>query len=430
MASLEPERNGFKTQDEPHPSEIAPSGAVNGQVGINEIRKAIPAYCFQPSLFWSFYYLFRDLIYSTILIRAFFSIYKYTQDGPYQYLHYPLLILQSFSQGIVWTGLWILAHECGHSAFSTNNILNDSVGFVLHSWLLAPYFSWKSTHRRHHIHANNLDKDLHYVPSTRDAYASGIGIDADGLEDLGEDAPIVLFYRIILQQAIGWNWYILSNITAPTGSLLKQGKSVWRHSHFDPWGSIFRDSEVTSVILSDIGCGLTLTFLWLLRSYLGSFEKLFWFYIVPWCWVNNWIVMITYLHHTHPTLPKYSAEQWTFIHGATATIDRNFGIIGTHFFHNISSDHVAHHLFSKIPHYYGREVTNIIKPLLGNQYHGDGGFSWSELKLAFTRCQYVEEDAEKDRDYFQSSVGKDIEGPHALWYRGGRSPKPEYRMRS
>lgn len=134
--------------------------------------------------------------------------------------------------------------------------------------------------------------------------------------------------------------------------------------------------------------------------------------------------MITYLHHTHPTLPKYSAEQWTFIHGATATIDRNFGIIGTHFFHHISSDHVVHHLFSKIPHYYGREVTNIVKPLLGKQYHGDGGFSWSELKLAFTRCQYVEENADKDHDYFQSSVSKDLGGPRAMWYRGGRIPKP------
>lgn len=114
-------------------------------------------------------------------------------------------------------------------------------------------------------------------------------MDSDVLNDIGEDAPIVLFCRIILQQAIGWNWYILSNITAPPGALLKQRKSVWRHSHFDPWGSIFRDSEVVSVILSDIGCGLTLTFLWFLKIYLGSFEKLVWFYVVPWCWVNNWV---------------------------------------------------------------------------------------------------------------------------------------------
>jgi fatty acid desaturase len=117
--------------------------------------------------------------------------------------------------------------------------------------------------------------------------------------------------------------------------------------------------------------------------------------------------MITDLHHIHPTLLNYSAEQWTFIHGARATIDRNFRIIGTYFFHNISSDHVAHHLFSKIPHYYCREVTNVIKPLLGNQDHGDGVFSWSELKLAFTRCQNVEEDAERDQEHFQKNVEKD-----------------------
>lgn len=202
------------------------SQTFNGKVGNKELREAISAHCFQPSLFWSFFNLFRDLAYYWILIGAFFGIYEYTQDGPYQYLHYLLLLLQSLAQGIVWTGLWILAHECGHSAFSTDNVLNDTIGFVLHSWLLAPYFSWKSTHRRHHIHPNNLEKDLHYVPSRRDAYASEIGVKSDALEDLGEDTPIYLFYRIILQQTIGQNWYILSNITAPIGSLLKQGKSV------------------------------------------------------------------------------------------------------------------------------------------------------------------------------------------------------------
>lgn len=99
---------------------------------------------------------------------------------------------------------------------------------------------------------------------------------------------------------------------------------------------------------------------------------------------------------------------------------------------SVSSEHISstislpttHHLFSKIPHYYGREATHIIKPLLGKQYHGDGAFLWSESKLAFTRCQYVEEDARKDPDYFLSSIEKDVEGPSTMSYRGGCSPKP------
>ena len=69
-------------------------------------------------------------------------------------------------------------------------------------------------------------------------------------------------------------------------------------------------------------------------------------YLQPYMWVNHWIVAITYLHHTHPNLPKFEPEAWTFIKGATATVDREFGFIGKHMFHNIIEFHVIHHLFS------------------------------------------------------------------------------------
>ena len=133
--------------------------------------------------------------------------------------------------------------------------------------------------------------------------------------------------------------------------------------------------------------------------------------------------MITYLHHSSPEIPKYSAEQWTFILGATATMDRDWGLIGTHFFHRISSDHVIHHLFSKIPHYYARDATKAIAPLLGSHYKR-APFNCSELKLAFSKCQWVENDAKKDEAYFGAGSDK-----KAMWYRGGPSPAPEYRQR-
>jgi fatty acid desaturase len=140
--------------------------------------------------------------------------------------------------------------------------------------------------------------------------------------------------------------------------------------------------------------------------------------------------MITYLSHTHPDIPKYSPKEWTFVLGATATMDRSFGFIGTHFFHHISTDHVTHHLFSKIPHYYLPDATKAIVPLLGKQYK-NGVMSWKELKLAFSRCQWVEENVAKDDEYFGTDEKGDVtkKRPIALWYRGGRSPLPEYRMR-
>ena len=141
--------------------------------------------------------------------------------------------------------------------------------------------------------------------------------------------------------------------------------------------------------------------------------------------------MTTYLHHTSPKVPKYDASSWTFVRGATATIDRDFGIIGTHFFHNISSDHVTHHLFSKIPHYYAPIATAAIVPLLGKQYHDRGSFTYGDLKEAFSKCQWVEEDEVKDKEFGLAACadGKVAETDRALWYRAGVSPAPEFRMR-
>ena len=41
------------------------------------------------------------------------------------------------------TGIWVIAHECGHQAFSKYQLVNDGVGLVFHSCLLVPYFSWQ-----------------------------------------------------------------------------------------------------------------------------------------------------------------------------------------------------------------------------------------------------------------------------------------------
>lgn len=240
----------------------------------------------------------------------------------------------------------VIGHESGHSNFSTSTLLNDIVGWTLHSALLTPYFSWKSSHRRHHIYANNLAKDHNYVPPQREEYANSLLFDVNRLEELTEDSPIVTFLRIVLQQVIGFPWYLLTNITASQGSLHKpHSKNFLGNSHFLPHSTIFRPEEGHLILLSDIGIGLMAAGLYYAASKVG-FGLVALLYLQPYMWVNHWIVAITYLHHTHPDLPKFEPEAWTFLKGATATVDREFGFIGKHMFHNIIEFHVIHHLFS------------------------------------------------------------------------------------
>ena len=240
----------------------------------------------------------------------------------------------------------MLGHECGHGAFSPSAKLNDTVGFVLHALLLTPYFSWRSTHRRHHIYANNLALDHNYVPPEKEEYVSSVEISFGKYEDLLEDSPIIILLRIILQQVIGFPWYLLTNISAAPGSLVRNPSTKpLGNSHFAPTGSLFRDSEFTSIFMSDFGLAAVSVGLCFAGRHIG-FGMLALLYVQPYMWLNHWIVAITYLHHTHPHLPKFEAESWTFLKGATATIDRDFGWIGRHLFHGIIEYHVVHHLFS------------------------------------------------------------------------------------
>lgn len=229
------------------------------------------------------------MIYSAILLGGLDYLLNTPLVTESSTLYYLTVNTYGFCQGIVWTGIWVIGHDCGHSAFSRSGLVNDLVGFLLHSSLLAPYFSWKSTHRRHHIFANHIEKDLNYIPPNQEDYTTKIGKAVEILDEVGQDAPFVLFLRIFLQQAIGWNWYIISNITCPPTAVVKKEMSIWRHSHFDPWGALFRDSEKLAVVLSDVGCLSTICLLYSLYTWLGSFETLFWIYIVPWTWCNHWI---------------------------------------------------------------------------------------------------------------------------------------------
>ena len=311
----------------------------------------------------------RDLLLAVVLVGAAFICIP---QIPHKGLRYAAWALYGYVQGLVMTGIWVrdtyirvqihkgsiltpfkvLGHECGHGAFSPSPLLNDAVGFMLHSLLLTPYFSWKSSHRRHHIYANHMEKDHNYVPPLFDQYTSSLLFRIDKVEELTEDSPIVTFLRIILQQVTGFPWYLLTNITAAPGSLHRpKSTKPLGNSHFTPRGTLFRPEEAPFILLSDVGLAITAFSLWYASAKFGS-AMVALMYLQPYLWVNHWIVAITYLHHTHPELPKFEPEAWTFIKGATATVDRDFGIAGKYLFHGIIEFHVIHHLFSYVTIFY------------------------------------------------------------------------------
>ncbi|POR37713.1 Delta(12) fatty acid desaturase [Tolypocladium paradoxum] len=351
---------------------------------ISTLRAAIPKHCFQPSAATSLGYLVRDILLIASLAWAAIALIPTIPDFPTRTIAW---IVYGFIQGLVCTGLWILGHEAGHGAFSKHPRLNDIVGFVAHSSLLVPYFSWKFSHHRHHMYTGHMEKDMAFVPKTRADYLKA----TFAVFEMLEDTPAYQLVSLVFHQLFGWLLYLTLNVSAGHGSLQMPSSSILGRSHFAPNSAVFRRSEAPYIVLSDIGICIALFCLYKLSGVVGTSTVLL-AYAQPYFWVHHWLVAITYLHHTHMEVPHYDLQSWTFVKGALATVDREFGFVGRHLFHGIIEYHVVHHLFPRIPFYYAEEATEAIKPLLGDLYRRDERSFMGQLWSNFTKCKFVEAD--------------------------------------
>ncbi|KAI9819802.1 MAG: Oleate hydroxylase fah12 [Thelocarpon impressellum] len=367
---------------------------------IKQIRDAIPARCFQRSGVRGLAYVARDVL-TLAATFVLFNRLVTPEHVPSTPARAGLWALYTVIQGLVGTGLWVLAHECGHQSFSTSKTLNDTVGWLCHSALLVPYFSWKISHGKHHKATGHLERDMVFVPKTRETFADGVGRLGHELSELMEETPIATAFMLVKQQLGGWPVYLLSNVTGHDfHERQAEGRGKGKSNgfgggvnHFDPTSPLYEAKDAKLIMLSDLGLAITGATLFLIgRNY--GWANLFVWYFVPYLWVNHWLVAITFLQHTDPSLPHYEAGSWSYTRGAAATIDREFGFIGRHLFHGIIETHVLHHFVSTIPFYHADEATEAIKPVMGRHYRSDVaggplGFLRSLWRSA-RACQWIE----------------------------------------
>lgn len=155
----------------------------------------IPDHCKVKSTAKSMQYA----VFSMSLVLVCFVVGRYI---PLSLWALPLWIAYWAVSGTVVTGLWVVAHECGHGAFSDNKLLQvcvsgcfcsrldfqlfsslclsnallcsigtvshfqDAVGYILHSVVLVPYFSWQRSHAVHHSRTNHVTEGETHVPYT------------------------------------------------------------------------------------------------------------------------------------------------------------------------------------------------------------------------------------------------------------------------
>jgi len=336
---------------------------------LGQLKNAIPPHCFKRSLLRSFSYV----VYDVALASLFYYIAtRYISSLPYPYSYIAWPVYWAF-QGCILTGVWVIAHECGHHAFSDYQWVDDLVGLVLHSFLLVPYFSWKYSHRRHHSNTGSLERDEVFVPKTK--------AEVPWYNKYFNNPPGRLG-SLLITLTLGWPLYLLFNVS---------GRPYDRFAcHYDPYGPIFTDRERAQIYISDVGIVAMTYFLYKVAVAKGL-GFLVCIYGVPLLIVNAFLVTITYLQHTHPALPHYDSSEWDWLRGALSTVDRDYGILNK-VFHNITDTHVAHHLFSTMPHYHAMEATKAIKPILGEYYQFDGMPFYKAIWREAKECLYVEPD--------------------------------------
>lgn len=382
---------------------------------VKDLLSVIPPHCFKRSALRSSLYIFGDLavIYAlyraTIFAEPFITPEHIALPHPalYTFARVALWALYGFAAGLPATGIWVIAHECGHQAFSESKFINNVVGWILHSSLGVPYHSWRITHAKHHASTAHLTNDQVFVPKTRsqlglpalnpsgeDLHGSSVAeeVQKELVEALG-DSPIAAAWGCITYCVVGWPMYLLTNASG-------QKRYPKGTSHFVPKPPLFAPHQHGQVLVSALG-----VFIWaaalIAWTYYRSFAEVFRVYLVPYLWVNHWLILITFLQHTDPLLPHYRAGAFTFPRGALATFDRNLlgGLgsigawIGAVTTHGISETHVLHHVSSKIPHYNAWEASDALHKRLreaGYDLKGAPG-GWGEMVRVMRECRFVED---------------------------------------
>jgi len=272
---------------------------------MKQIHASIPAHCLIPSTSLSILYFLRDILMVVSLLGISLFIHPYIPSSlGYQI---PFFLAYSFMQGLLFTGLWELAHECGHGALFEKKWMNHAMGLFIHSCLLVPYHSWRFTHSTHHKTTNNLERDIAFVPMTREAYDLSnpppptSPKQVDGAEphefitwpdwhqihSYMEDTPIFVLTHLFFHQLIAWPLYLsINNFALPRMAAVPW----WKRSHFYFFGDgpNFTARQCKEVFISDLGIAAMAGVLWGIGRMAGGGNVGLW-YGLPWLWTNHWI---------------------------------------------------------------------------------------------------------------------------------------------
>ena len=221
-----------------------------------DLKAVIPKDCFVPETKKSLKYLSVSVIGTTLC--TLFGVRMLSVFNPAKWSSLPFWGAYSAVTGTVAMGLWVLAHECGHGAFSKNKTIQDTVGYCLHSLFLVPYYSWQRSHAVHHLYTNHMELGETHVPEKCGVEDNGPSLKHRDFffSKFGKKMGLRLWGGLqgFLHLLIGWPAYLLIGATgSPDRGLTNHFLPNPMTKPNQPRKELFPGKWKKKVLKSDIG---------------------------------------------------------------------------------------------------------------------------------------------------------------------------------
>eukprot|EP00039_Didymoeca_costata_P024372 m.10121 g.10121 ORF g.10121 m.10121 type:complete len:381 (+) comp4203_c0_seq2:166-1308(+) len=323
---------------------------------IGMIKDALPTKVFEKKLGTSLFYFALDFALFLLSLLCLRYVMGETRV-PETTVQIAVMIMHWMVGGFYMWCLFVVGHDCGHGTFSTSTLINDICGHITHGFLLVPYYPWQTSHRRHHMFHNHVEKDYSH-PWYDAAMLESIEKNGASLAKMYEDYPILrTMYAII-----GWPLYLYAGF--------QDGSHLIPDSQSRLWKAASQIEFVKGIVSSTV---VVLYFALVFFAFCNAdWVTMLIYYLIPLGVFGWWIFTVTYLqHHGHTSL-VYNDNNWSFVKAGFETIDRRYGFGIDELHHHISDGHVVHHLFStKIPHYNLPEATKSLTTYLSKNGYED-----------------------------------------------------------
>ncbi len=255
--------------------------------------------------------------------------------------------------GTVLWGNFVLAHDCGHRSFSPYKWLNDFVGHTLLLPTLYPFHCWRIMHNRHHAWTNHQDKDNSWKTLKPEEYRAMSPLDR-------------FFYRNVHAYA----WWFASEIHL---FMFHYDKNKFRSQEWPE--ARFSISVILAFCALFFPALLYFTGVWGFISY----------WLMPWVVFHFWLSTVTMIHHNHPDIPYYPAQDWNPVKAQL------FGTVHCEYPWWVElvcykiGVHIPHHLTTAIPYYHLPAAHKAIKENWPEFVH-ESKFNWSYVQSIVGNC--------------------------------------------